>query len=185
MWKCAKNRKLNHLTCSLRAKYKRRWEKKYHLHTDHLKTIIPIEVGESLVIACITHLHSDDFLSVFLLSIFKQVTAQLLLAPPQVILITCKSPFVVRFLKTGQVCHKKIDQKTSVNMNIKMNISPIFFKQRCRFLFQLLPSRKAIGINTRSLPCLVFHARCWELPVSIWALIFTNKIIEDLKHIVV
>lgn len=123
--------------------------------------------GESLGIACITHLHSDDFLSVFLLSIFKQVTAQLLLAPPQVILVTCKSPFVVRFLKTGQVCHKKIDQKTSVNMNIKMNISPIFFKQRCRFLFQLLPSRKAIGINTRILPCLVFHVRCWELPVSI------------------
>ena len=116
---------MNHLICSLRAKYERRWEKKHHLHTDHLKTIMPIEVGESLVIACITHLHSDDFLSVFLLSIFKQVTAQLLLAPPQVILVTCKSPFVVRFLKTGQVCHKKIYQKTSVNMNIKMNFTAL------------------------------------------------------------
>lgn len=133
---------MNHLTCSLHAEYKRRWEKKYHLHTDHLKTIIPIEVGESLVIACITHLHSDDFLSVFLLSIFKQVTAQLLLAPPQVILVTCKSPFVVRFLKSGQVCHKKIYQKTSLNMNIKMNISQISLNSTVDFFFNCFHREK-------------------------------------------
>ena len=140
--KMCKESKIEHLTCSLHAEYKRSWEKKYHLHTDHLKTIIPIEVGESLVIACITHLHSDDFLSVFLLSIFKQVTAQLLLAPPQVILVTCKSPFVVRFLKSGQVCHKKIYQKASLNMNIKMNISQISLNSTVDFFFNCFHREK-------------------------------------------
>ena len=94
----------------------RSWEKKVPPAYYPFEDCYAYYGGESLGIDCIIHLHSDDFLSVFLLSIFKQVTAQLLLASPKVILVTCKSPFVMRFLKTGQVCHKKIDQKTSVNM---------------------------------------------------------------------